>query len=364
MQKGQIFQRHGAWHVRYRTADGKQKSQRLCAYSDQFRTLRSVRSLADEILQPLNEGRSPGGPQTLQHFIEHSYLPYAKEHKRPSTYKGYINLYNAQVAPRAAGIRLLSFRTVDAQRLLDTIAANTGLSHRSLLHVKSFLSGVFSYAKRIGILDSANPLQGTIVPKGQPSTESTYAYSLGEIEEMLKVLKGTAHTAVTVAAYTGLSLAELRGLQWDDIEANQLNVRRTVWHSIQGETKTRARTAPIPLLPVVRNALAEHHKQNPGTVYVFEGPNNRPFDLATLGSKSIKSALQGSGVAWHGWHALRRGLGTTLYALGVPDITVQAILRHSSVTTTQAHYIKQLPASSVEAMKRLPIKNLKRESKS
>jgi hypothetical protein len=91
MQKGQIFQRHGAWHVRYRAADGKQKSQCLCAYSDQFRTLRSVRPLADEVLQPLNEGRQPGGPQTLQHFIEHSYLPDAKEHKRPSTYNQLLN---------------------------------------------------------------------------------------------------------------------------------------------------------------------------------------------------------------------------------------------------------------------------------
>ena len=356
MQKGQIFLSHGAWFVRYRSG-GKQKAERLCAYSDQFRTLRSVRPIADEILQPINEGRAPAGPQTLQHFIEHSYLLHVKEHKRPSTYKGYINLYNAQIAGRVGGIKLLSFRTVDAQRLLDRIAAETGLSHRSLLHVKSFLSGVFTYAKRIGVLDNPNPMQGTMVPKGQGIGEPTYAYSLDEIEKMLKVLKGVAHTAVTVAAYTGLSLAELRGLQWGDIEADQINVRRTVWHSIQGETKTPARTAPVPLLPIVSKALGKHHRQNPGTVFVFEGPNKRPFDLATMGSKHIKKALEGSEVAWHGWHALRRGLGTTLHALKVQDITIQAILRHSSVTTTQAHYIKQLPATSVEAMKKLPVKN-------
>src|SRR5215469_11834531 len=37
---------------------------------------------------------------------------------------------------------------------------------------------------------------------------------------------------------------------------------------------------------------------------------------------------------WHGWHAARRGLGTNLYRLGVPEKTIQAILRHANVSTT------------------------------
>ena len=38
MQKGQIFRRHGAWHLRYRS-NGKQISFKLTDYSDQYRTL-------------------------------------------------------------------------------------------------------------------------------------------------------------------------------------------------------------------------------------------------------------------------------------------------------------------------------------
>src|SRR5262249_44887378 len=34
-------------------------------------------------------------------------------------------------------------------------------------------------------------------------------------------------------------------------------------------------------------------------------------------------------IAWRGWHAARRGLGTNLYRLGVPEKTIQAILRHA-----------------------------------
>jgi integrase len=347
MQKGQIFQRHGAWHLRYR-ADGKQKSERLAPFCDQYRTLKSVRHLADEILQPVNEGRQPSGPQTLQQFIERSYLPYAKEHKRPSTHHGYQNLYNAQIKERIAGMRLGTFRTVDGQRLLDTIASETKLSHRTLTHIKSFLSGVFSFAKRMGALD-ANPMADTEIPKGEPNGK-TYAYSLKEVETMLATLKGTAWVAVMVAAWTGLSLAELRGLKWEDIEENQLTVKRTYWHRVEGPPKTEARGNAVHLLPQVSSAFAEHRKENPNTIYVFEGPQGFPLDLATIGSKHIKSALKDTGVEWYGFHALRRGLGTRLFVNGTPIEIVSAILRHGSVHVTRAHYVKTLPETTVAAM--------------
>ena len=58
---------------------------------------------------------------------------------------------------------------------------------------------------------------------------------------------------------------------------------------------------------------------------------------------------------WHGWHAARRGLSTNLFRLGVPDKTIQSILRHSNVQVTQAHYIKPADADAVAAMGKLEI---------
>jgi hypothetical protein len=43
---------------------------------------------------------------------------------------------------------------------------------------------------------------------------------------------------------------------------------------------------------------------------------------------------------WHGWHAGRRGLGSNLYRLGVPDMVIQRILRHANMSTTARYYIK------------------------
>jgi hypothetical protein len=74
MQKGYIYQTNGAWHVRYRV-DGKQVSRKLADYNDQYRTKRSVRPLADEVLDPLNQGLQVNGPMTLQQYAETVYFP-------------------------------------------------------------------------------------------------------------------------------------------------------------------------------------------------------------------------------------------------------------------------------------------------
>jgi integrase len=56
---------------------------------------------------------------------------------------------------------------------------------------------------------------------------------------------------------------------------------------------------------------------------------------------------------WHGWHAFRRGLASTLYDLGVDDLMVQQILRHGDVAVTRRHYIKTTSEQSVRAMAKL-----------
>ena len=52
------------------TVDSKQVSRKLADYNDQYRTKRSVRPLADEVLDPLNQGLQVNGPMTLQQYAE------------------------------------------------------------------------------------------------------------------------------------------------------------------------------------------------------------------------------------------------------------------------------------------------------
>jgi integrase len=76
-----------------------------------------------------------------------------------------------------------------------------------------------------------------------------------------------------------------------------------------------------------------------------------PLDLNACYQREMKSVLKSAGIHWHGWHGFRRGLASNLNRLGVDDSVIQRILRHSTVATTQNHYIKTPSPDAIAAMK-------------
>ena len=196
-------------------------------------------------------------------------------------------------------------------------------------------------------------MRDTEAPKGGDS-EDTHAYSEAEITEMLKLLDGVGKTAVCVAAYTGLSLGELQGLQWADISGDSIRVQRTIRRSIESMPKTKARKDSIPLLAIVKKVLKEHRRWNPHSTWVFENSVHcKPYDMATMGSKAVKDALKASGVEWLGWHPCRRGFATRLHEHGVRDKIIQSLMRNSSLSVTMKHYVKATPTANAEEMQKL-----------
>jgi hypothetical protein len=61
------------------------------------------------------------------------------------------------------------------------------------------------------------------------------------------------------------------------------------------------------------------------------------------------SGAEGDGNIRGAW--FRRGLASNLNRLGVDDSVIQRILRHSTVATTQNHYIKTASPDVIAAMK-------------
>jgi hypothetical protein len=147
---------------------------------------------------------------TLIRFVEGRYLPFVKEHKRISTYHRYRNMWKRYLESRGE-VMLREFRTVDGERILESIAKDNDLTSTTLAHIKALLSGIFRYAKRQGVINSENPMRDVVLPKGKPPGE-THAYSLEEIMLMLTVLPEPAATIVAAAAFAGARKGEVRGL--------------------------------------------------------------------------------------------------------------------------------------------------------
>jgi len=87
--------------------------------------------------------------------------------------------------------------------------------------------------------------------------------------------------------------------------------------------------------------------------FIFANELGNPMNLEALAVDVIRPALQKANLAWHGWHAFRRGLATNLHRLGVSDKVIQQILRHANVTTTMNIYVKTVSVDAANAMKTL-----------
>ncbi|MFB3917078.1 MAG: tyrosine-type recombinase/integrase [Terriglobales bacterium] len=360
-QHGYIYAENGWWYVRYRDhvvqADGSIKraqiARRLAPRDDQHRTESSVKPLAQDFLADVNAGASKDEPpMTIGQFVETKYLPFVKENKRASTHKGYRHIYENHLQSRIRRKLLRDFKPSDGELLMHTLARVTKLTKMSLRHIKAFLSGVFTHARRYGFLNTGNPMHGVSIPGGRTG-EETYAYSLDEITKMLMVLRGSARAVVATAAFTGLRRGELRGLDWADYHDGALHVSRSVWEKHVYEPKTPRSKAPVPVIAQLAGILEEHRllQGNPSTGRIFRYDDDRGLNLDSLARTYIAPTLKTAGLEWHGWHAFRRGLATNLYELGVQDKIIQAILRHEQLATTTNIYIKARQEKTVAALR-------------
>jgi len=48
---------------------------------------------------------------TVLHFIDYKYLPWVRDKKKPSTVKGYVDIFENHIRSRVNGIRLRDFRS-------------------------------------------------------------------------------------------------------------------------------------------------------------------------------------------------------------------------------------------------------------
>jgi hypothetical protein len=196
-QEGYIWKVGRSWYGRWREdvlVDGcvvrKQRSAKLASVCDRYRSKADVRPLLAEKLRPINERRTrPESTLPVAEFVENHYMPFVEENFKPSTVAGYKHLWEHYLSPRLSKTVLRDFRTVDAATLLADLHRAYDLGRTTLKHIKSFLSGVFSYAKNQGVLDGVNPIHEAMIPKKSSAPRETHATTLEEVLAIMDALE-------------------------------------------------------------------------------------------------------------------------------------------------------------------------------
>ena len=89
----------------------------------------SVRDLAKRELEPLNRNAAePLSITKLSDFVDRVYLPFAKQQKRPSTYRGYKQVWSDYLEGRCKSEWLREVKTHHVQSWLEEIAREHAIS--------------------------------------------------------------------------------------------------------------------------------------------------------------------------------------------------------------------------------------------
>jgi integrase len=404
-QQGSLYQDHGSWYVRYwesvRNEDGTTRRRnpaiRLASVKD-YPKRSEVIPLKNRFMDRLNNiGFTPGSGVSIVDFVDNTFLPGCERRLTGAGLKCYRDTWNCHLRSRVLGLRVRDTRPVHVQQLLNAVEDEHGsnLAHGTYKTMKVTLSAIFTEARNLGLYDGTNPTTGVRVPKGKKHGRKRLAYSLEEILKHLELFSedplvvprrlprkrktnrrlrkriagelapdtGDCHlprisasvvrAILGAAAFAGLRKGEVRGLWWDDDRIDSLAICRSVWNSTVKDTKTEENVDDPGLVPVIRplRSLLDAIKPEHAAGFMFVSRVNGAIDLDNLANRVLKPLFKANGLEWKGWQAYRRGLATNLKELGVEDTTIQCILRHEDVSTTQRFYIKTAPRVAQEAMR-------------
>lgn len=213
----------------------------------------------------------------------------------------------------------------------------------------ALLSRILDYAVMDELL-LTNPCRSLRRSRGKAHEPDPTSRALDDLQ-VRRMLDLTAETpfgqrALAGLVFTGLRLGELVGLRWDDVDEGRgyLNVRRTFspdGHGRLAERPTKSgRNRLVPILDELRPWLDAAREG--GHDHVFTGVRGGAFDSGNL-SRAVRwpvirdqIAKFPDGPPLH-FHDLRHTYVSRLARIGVAPASIQRVVGHASITTTELY---------------------------
>jgi len=256
--------------------------------------------------------------------------------------------------------------------LVDEKNLNNGksLSRKTAVHHLNFISDVFSYAVRMGML-SDNPCRRVVVPKAEETEKEIY--TLDEVKKLFSNLPDEPlnyQTYLTLVIYSGFRRSEMLGLEWKDIDFdyNTIKIRRTSQYTAEKgiytdttKTKKSQRILKFPetVMELLKRFQQEQSKEAErlGSKWedhdrLFTKWNGAPMHPQTP-YKWLRDYCDRIGIPFRGLHTLRHLHASLLIYEGMDVVAVSADMGHSVVGTTlnlYSHMFQEARARNCEAI--------------
>lgn len=265
--------------------------------------------------------------KNLAAFIE-EYLNYAKSNKTEQSLKRdmetlkHFNEY-FQV-DRLSAISAPKLEAYKAWRKEKGVKGST--INRELNTIKAMLNKAVAWNYL-----SKNPAQ-TVLKFREPQRQVRFL-SAEEISQLLEASGERLRLIIATLLYTGLRRDELVHLTWEDIdfEKKLLAVQaKDGWHPKDYEVRH------IPLGERISRWLSNYRRSQDSSDFIFSTPEGGKL-IGNLLSRDFRLLTKRCGVKRASVHTLRHSFASHLVMNGVDLYTVQKLLGHSSIKTTEIY---------------------------
>lgn len=352
--------------------DGKQRNQYKSYKPEPGMTKRQIEKEMQRQAILFEEDCKRGQITAAEQWFEE----YAKVNLRPTSYARMKQL-TKRVYPAIGHKRLDKITARDIQKFITDMLTNgrnlnngKPLSRKTAVHHLSFISDVFSYAVRMGMLCD-NPCRRVFVPKQEQ--EEKQIYTIEQVKILYENLKSEPmkyQAYLLLSIYSGYRRSEMLGLEWKDIdfEHDLIHVRRTSQYTSEkgiytDTTKTRkskrVSKMPASIMNLLRQFKADQNEEarRLGTKWedydrLFTKWNGAPMNPQTP-FEWLKGYCERIGIPFRNIHSLRHLHASLLIFEGVDVVAVSEDMGHSVVGTTlnlYSHMFQEAKARNCDAI--------------
>ncbi len=180
-------------------------------------------------------------------------------------------------------------------------------------------------------LPSLNPCMTERFPEVR---QNRYIPPESDFWKVYEVAEGPDKIMLLAYLHLGARRSELFRLRWEDVDFSNQRVRIGTRKRQGGSLEYDS----LPMTDELFNAMI-HHRQSAKFDWVFTNlENGEPFRVR---QKHMRQVCKRAGVKAFGYHAIRHLTASILARADVPMVTIQRILRHKNLTTTE-RYIRGL----------------------
>jgi len=322
------------WSIDYRNSRGKRVREVVKDAQTRGEALVALQLRAQDSFNGRFNPVRKAEPMRFARFAEIYLDDYAKTNKK--SWRCDFYALKSLLTPYFGRMRLedISPLEVEKYRAVRLRSVSKSSTNREM----ALLKVMFNLAIDWGFV-SENPLRKV---KMFSEKDNLKERILREDEETRLLANSAPHLrpVITGLLMTGARLRELMALRWESVDFERGTILLT---------KTKAGRNRIIPINAELHELLRILKTKSKSEYVFTGPEGKPVKSIC---GAFVSACRRAGLKGLRLHDLRHTFATRLIRRGVDIITVQSLLGHSSVTTTQ-RYTHTGEAEKREAVRRL-----------